>query len=207
MQTLPKSIERLINNFSQLPGIGPKTASRLAFYLIRNGRVDLSELGEAVMRLKDDLVYCDVCHNIADTNPCAICTDKTRTTDLLCVVEEPLDVVALERAGFTGLYHVLGGSISPLEGIGPHDLQLASLLERLKDNPQIKEVVIATNPDVEGEATATYLVKLLEPLQIVLTRIARGLPMGGDLEYADELTLSRALEGRNSIKAYEPSQS
>ncbi|AKM84631.1 TPA: recombination protein RecR [Patescibacteria group bacterium] len=197
--TLPKSIERLIVSLSQLPGIGPKTASRLVFYLIRNNQVDLRGLGEAVTGLKDDLVYCGVCHNIADSDPCVICADKHRQSGMLCVVEEPLDVLALERAGFTGLYHVLGGSISPLEGVGPNELQINSLVERLKANSQIKEVIIATNPDVEGEATAAYLIKLLQNLPVSITRIARGLPMGGDLEYADELTLSRALEGRNPI--------
>lgn len=197
--TLPKSIERLITNLSQLPGIGPKTASRLVFYLIRHNQIDLSGLGEAFTRLKEDLVYCEVCHNIADSSPCTICTDKSRNGSMVCVVEEPLDVVALERAGFTGLYHVLGGSISPLEGVGPNDLQINSLVERLNGNPQIKEIIIATNPDVEGEATATYLIKLLEGLPVSVSRIARGLPMGGDLEYADELTLSRALEGRNQV--------
>jgi len=199
MRTFPKSIERLITSLSQLPGIGPKTASRLVFYLIRHNQIDLSGLGEAFARLKEDLVYCGICHNIADADPCTICTDKNRHSEMVCVVEEPLDVVALERAGFTGLYHVLGGSISPLEGVGPNDLQINSLIERLGENPQIKEVIIATNPDVEGEATATYLIKLLDGLSVNVSRIARGLPMGGDLEYADELTLSRALEGRNKV--------
>ena len=199
MQTLPKSIERLINQFSQLPGVGPKTASRLVFYLIRNNTVDLKELSGAVADLKASLVYCSICHNIAEKDPCNICGDATRDVSVICVVEEPLDVIALERAGFRGMYHVLGGHISPLEGIGPKDLHINNLLKRLDENRQVQEVIITTNPNVEGEATATYLIKLLSGKNIRITRIARGLPMGGDLEYADELTLSRALEGRNEV--------
>lgn len=199
MQSLPKSIERLINELSQLPGIGPKTASRLAFYLVRNQNVDNKSLGEAFLNLKEDIVFCDVCHNIADQSPCKICEDKMRDQALLAVVEEPLDVIALERAGFAGLYHVLGGHISPLDGVGPNELQMTSLVERLAANPAIQEVIIATNPNVEGEATATYLQKILSGSAVRLSRIARGLPMGGDLEYADELTLTRALEGRSEV--------
>lgn len=199
MQSLPKSIERLINQFSQLPGVGPKTASRLVFYLIRNNTVDLKELSEAVADLKESLVYCSICHNIAEKDPCSICSDATRDNSVVCVVEEPLDVIALERAGFRGLYHVLGGRISPLEGIGPKDLKMDSLIKRLNGDKNIKEIIIATNPNVEGEATAAYLIKILPSRDLRITRIARGLPMGGDLEYADELTLSRALEGRNEV--------
>jgi recombination protein RecR len=199
MQTLPKSIERLINELSQLPGIGPKTASRLAFYLIRNANVDSKSLGEAFLNLKDDIVFCDTCHNIADQSPCKICEDKMRNQTILCVVEEPLDVIALERTGFDGLYHVLGGHISPLDGIGPNELQIQSLSDRLSTHPEIREVIVATNPNVEGEATAMYLQKSLSESDVKISRIARGLPMGGDLEYADELTLSRALEGRSEI--------
>jgi recombination protein RecR len=199
MQTLPKSIERLINELSQLPGIGPKTASRLAFYLLRNANVDHKSLGEAFLNLKEDIVYCETCHNIADQNPCKICEDKLRDQSILAVVEEPLDVMALERAGFGGLYHVLGGRISPLDGIGPNELQIASLRDRLAGSSEIKEVIIATNPNVEGEATATFVIKMLSGMAIKVSRIARGLPMGGDLEYADELTLTRALEGRSEI--------
>lgn len=199
MQHLPRSIDRLINQLSQLPGVGPKTASRLVFYLIRNNTVDLKEFSEAVANLKESLVYCSVCHNIAEKDPCGICSDGSRDRSVVCVVEEPLDVIALERAGFKGIYHVLGGHISPLEGIGPKDLAINSLIKRLDKTPEIKEVIIATNPNVEGEATATYLIRLLLGRRIRITRIARGLPMGGDLEYADELTLSRALEGRNEV--------
>ncbi len=199
MQTLPKSIERLINALSQLPGIGPKTASRLAFYLVRNSTVDSKGLGEAFLNLKEDIVYCSVCHNIADQDPCKICEDTTRDQSLLAVVEEPLDVIALERAGFSGLYHVLGGRISPLDGVGPVQLEIDSLVGRLAEHPEITEVVIATNPNVEGEATATYLIKILSESGKKLSRIARGLPMGADLEYADDLTLTRALEGRSEV--------
>jgi len=199
MQTLPKSIERLINELSQLPGIGPKTASRLVFYLVRNANIDHQGLGEAFLNLKEGIVYCETCHNIADQNPCKTCEDKMRDQSLVCVVEEPLDVIALERAGFGGLYHVLGGHISPLDGIGPQQLQIQSLVERLSLHPEIKEVIVATNPNVEGEATATYLQKALANSQVKVSRIARGLPMGGDLEYADELTLTRALEGRSEV--------
>ncbi|MFH0905322.1 MAG: recombination mediator RecR [bacterium] len=199
MQTLPKSIERLITELSQLPGIGPKTASRLAFYLVRNSKSDPKILGEAFAQLKDDLVYCGQCHNIADQDPCRICSDKGRDVSLLCVVEEPLDVIALERAGFAGLYHVLGGRIAPLDGIGPKDLNIESLIGRVRVAGLIQEVIIATNPNVEGEATASYLMKSLQPCDVKISRIARGLPMGGDLEYADELTLTRALEGRSQM--------
>lgn len=199
MQHLPKSIDRLINQFSQLPGVGPKTASRLVFYLIRNNQVDLQDFSQAIADLKKDLVYCGTCYNIADRDPCSICADANRDASTICVVEEPLDVVALERAGFRGLYHVLGGHISPLEGIGPKHLTIDSLLKRLKDNSQVKEIIIATNPNVEGEATAAYLLKVLPTADVKVTRIARGLPMGGDLEYADELTLTRALEGRREV--------
>lgn len=199
MQNLPKSIDRLINQLSQLPGVGPKTASRLVFYLIRDNQIDIKELSEAVANLKESLVYCGTCHNIAEKEPCGICSDPSRDGSVVCVVEEPLDVIALERAGFKGLYHVLGGHISPLEGIGPKDLKIDSLIKRLEKNPAVKEVIVATNPNVEGEATASYLLKMLSRKGLKITRIARGLPMGGDLEYADELTLSRALEGRSEL--------
>ena len=201
---MPKSIERLVTQLSQLPGIGPKTASRLVFYLLRNPAVDLTSLGEAFVNLKTDLIYCSTCHIIADSDPCPICNDQSRDRHLLCIVEEPLDVMALERAGFAGRYHVLGGQISPLDGIGPSDLKIASLLARLKEDDSITEIILATNPNVEGEATASYLTRLLSEFDIKVSRIARGLPMGGDLEYADELTLHRALEGRNMVQEHTP---
>jgi len=202
-QTMPKSIQRLIDQLSQLPGIGPKTASRLAFYLVRNQNTDVGELGGAFTKLREDLVYCEQCCNIADQNPCKICADKSRDNSLICVVEEPLDVIALERAGYKGKYHVLGGRIAPLDGIGPKDLNIKSLLSRLESNKEITELILATNANVEGEATAAYLIKVLKSFDIKITRIARGLPVGGDLEYADELTLSRALEGRGLVTSRE----
>ena len=200
MTTMPKSIQRLIDQLSQLPGLGPKTASRLAFYLVRNQNTDVEELGEAFVSLRNDLIYCGQCYNIADQDPCKICADKSRDESLVCVVEEPLDVIALERTGYKGRYHVLGGRIAPLDGIGPKDLNIMSLSNRLETNKEIKELILATNANVEGEATAAYLVKVLKSFDIKITRIARGLPVGGDLEYADELTLSRALEGRGLVK-------
>lgn len=197
---LPKSIEKLIVQLSQLPGVGPKTASRLVFYLIRNPNIDTQDLGEAFINLKTDLQFCTTCHNITDKVVCDICEDRGRDESLICVVEEPLDVIALEKAGYVGKYHVLGGQISPLHGMGPKDLHLDDLLLRLQSAPEVAEVIIATNPNVEGEATATYVTRLLSELDIKVSRIARGLPMGGDLEYADELTLTRALEGRSEAR-------
>lgn len=199
MYQLPKAIDSLAIRLAQLPGIGPKTASRLAFYLVRNLNIDTDGLADAISNLRSGLTTCVECHNLTDVNPCVVCTDTSRNLSQLCVVEEPLDVLALERAGFNGRYHVLGGQISPLEGIGPGDLQIESLVRRVTEDTGIEEVIIATNPDVEGEATASYLVKLLGPANRRVTRLARGLPMGGDLEYADELTLARSLEGRNQL--------
>jgi len=199
MYQLPKSIDNLATRLAQLPGVGPKTASRLAFYLVTNMHIDTTGLAAAIADLRSSLTYCDECHNLTEDNPCVVCTDENRDRTKLCVVEEPMDVLALERAGFNGLYHVLGGQISPLEGIGPADLQIESLARRVSEHPEIAEVIVATNPDVEGEATASYLVKLLSMYDRSITRLARGLPMGGDLEYADELTLLRALEGRNQL--------
>jgi len=199
MYSLPRSISILIQQLSKLPGIGPKTASRLVFYLIKNPNTEIKELGEAFLNLKQDLLYCDHCHNIADSNPCSICADTSRNQDLLCIVEEPLDVVALERTrSFNGRYHVLGGRLSPIEGISAEQLNLVDLTERIKSD-RIKEVIIATNHNIEGEATAMYIKKMLQSLEVNVTRIASGLPMGGDLEYADEVTLTRALEGRRSV--------
>lgn len=196
MYSLPQSVSKLITELSKLPGIGPKTASRLAFYLIKNPRLEVRELGEAFLNLKKDLIYCSQCHNISDKDPCVICADKGRDKASLCVVEEPLDVLVLERSrSFNGKYHVLGGRLSPLDGINAENLNLSSLLTRVKEE-DINEVIIATNHNIEGETTAMYVKKLLTPTEVKITRIASGLPMGGDLEYADEITLSRALEGR-----------
>ena len=202
MSVLPKSIQNLINEFSKLPGIGPKSASRLAFYLLKQPKLDLSTFAAALEHLQQDIVYCDTCHNMTEKNPCIICADNKRDKNLICVVEDPLDVVAMDQIDeFEGLFHVLGGVISPIDGIGPEDLKIQELLERLKDS-EPKEVIFATNPSLEGEATAMYIARLLkEPsfAHVKITRIGRGLPMGGDLEYADEHTLSKALEGRREF--------
>ena len=199
MYSLPKSVSKLIEELSKLPGIGPKTASRLTFYLIKNPSLDVKLLGEAFLDLKENLIYCSECHNVADSNPCAICTDKTRDTQILCVVEEPIDVLVIEKSGgYRGKYHVLGGRLSPLEGITATDLNLVSLAQRIKDT-KISEVILATNHNVEGETTAMYITRLLEPLRVKISRIASGLPMGSDLEYADEVTLVRAFEGRREV--------
>ena len=199
MYSLPKSVSKLIEELSKLPGIGPKTASRLAFYMVKNQSLDVKSLGEALLDLKANLVYCQECHNVADSDPCVICADSTRESGVLCVVEEPIDVLVIEKSrSFSGKYHVLGGRLSPLEGITAADLNFASLGQRIKDQ-KIMEVILATNHNVEGETTAMYATKLLEPLGVTITRIASGLPMGSDLEYADEVTLVRAFEGRRAV--------
>jgi recombination protein RecR len=196
LQIIPKSIQSLIDEFSKLPGIGPKTAQRLTFYLLRKPDKSTTDLGTAALGLKKDIAFCSVCCNFTDNTICSICSDTSRDQTKICVVSEPLDVVALERSGsFKGLYHVLGGVISPVDGIGPDELFIAQLVTRLKEGIA-KELVIATNPTLEGETTALYVQKVATPYNIMITRIARGLPVGGDLEYADEITLSRALEGR-----------
>lgn len=198
MDYIPKSVQNLINEFSKLPGIGPKTASRLTFYLLRSSEEDISSLGKTILELRKKIVACSVCCNITEENPCSICKNFTRDRSQICVVEEPLDVMALEKTGeYKGTYHVLGGAISPIEGIGPENLYIRQLVDRIKKNRElISEIILATNPSLEGEATAMYLLKILKPHNIKITRIARGLPVGGDLEYADEVTLTRALEGR-----------
>lgn len=199
MHGVAEPIQRLIEAFERLPGIGPKSASRLAFYMLRAPDEQVQDLADAIASLKENIVYCSRCQNLSETDPCAICSDPGRDQHLVCVVEDPLDVVAIERTGvYKGLYHVLHGVINPVEGIGPEDLRVQSLLERLEREP-IEEVLIATNPNMEGEATAMYLARLLHPRGVRITRLARGLPVGGDLEYADEVTLSRALEGRRDI--------
>ena len=200
MDTTPRAVTRLIEEFHRLPGIGPKTAQRLTFYLLCAPKEQALSLAEAVTYLKEKIVTCAICQNIAEENPCAICRDEARDRSLICVVEEPLDVLALERTReYHGLYHVLHGAISPVEGIGPEDLRVQELLTRIQREPSIAEIVLATNPNLEGEATAMYLERLIKPLGIRLTRLARGLPVGGDLEYADEVTLTRALEGRREV--------
>lgn len=195
----PEPIAKLIDSFSKLPGIGPKTASRLAFYVLRMKEEDVVEFAKALVSVKRNLHYCSVCCNITDLDPCRICQDKTRDDSVICVVQESRDLVAMERTKeFKGHYHVLQGAISPIEGIGPEDIKIAQLLTRLSDD-KVQEMILATNPNIEGEATASYLKRLVKPFGIKVTRIAHGLPVGGDLEYADEITLSKALEGRREL--------
>jgi len=192
-------IDRLIKEFKKLPGIGPKSAQRLVFHLIRGSHQDCESLAEAVAQLKISLLLCSVCNNITNVDPCHICTDSRRDSTLICVVEEPFNVLSIEKTGaYQGYYHVLHGVISPINGIGPADLKLKNLLDRLRDG-SVEEVIVATNPTSEGEATALYLSKLITPLNIRITRIASGIPVGSDLEYIDAVTLSRALSGRQSI--------
>lgn len=199
MYVVAEPIQRLIDALVRLPGIGPKTASRLAFYLLRSPADQVQELAAAIGELKASIVYCRRCQNLTLADPCTICTGSSRDSHLICVVEEPLDVVAIERTGaYKGLYHVLHGVINPVEGIGPDDLRIDALLNRVKVEAPT-EILVATNPTLEGEATAMYLARLLRSTGIRITRLARGLPMGGDLEYADEVTLSRALEGRRDL--------
>jgi recombination protein RecR len=192
-------VARLIEELHRLPGIGPKGAQRLAYHLLRASRDEAQALADAIVEVKAKIGLCGVCQNITDVDPCVICADEGRDRSLICVVEEPLDILAVERTrGYRGLYHVLHGSISPMEGIGPEQLKVRELLERLRDGT-VREVIMATNPNLEGEATAMYVGRLLQPLEVRVTRLARGLPMGGDIEYADDLTLSRALENRQEI--------
>jgi len=189
------SLDKLVDEFSRLPGIGKKTAQRMAFYLLKVSQEEAESLAKAIIQLKQKIRYCSVCFNITEDDPCWICKDVKRQKDIICVVEEPNDVLALEKTKqFKGLFHVLGGVLSPLNGIGPDDLRIRELMLRLKNG--VKEVIIATNPNVEGEATAIYLSRLIKPLGVRVTRIARGLPAGSDLEYADQVTLINALEGR-----------
>jgi recombination protein RecR len=195
MQYLSGTVETAIVELSKLPGIGRKTAQRLAFHLLKVQRGEVEALANALVALKDKVLACSRCFNLTDSDPCTICANAKREQNTLCVVEEANDVLALEKTGeFRGLYHVLGGALSPLDGIGPDDLRIRELLARLQNG--VVEVILATNPNTEGEATAIYLSNLIKPLGVKVTRIARGLPVGGDLEYSDEVTLSRALAGR-----------
>ena len=190
---------RLVDEFHKLPGIGPKTAQRLTYHLVRMPEEQAQSLAEAILAVKERVILCRLCYNITEADPCFICSDPTRDQTRICVAEEPLDVLALERTGtFKGLYHVLHGVISPMNGVGPDDLKIQPLLARLKGG-EVGEVVLATNPNLEGEATSMYIHRLISPLGLRMTRPARGLPVGGDLEYADELTLSRAFQGRQDI--------
>jgi len=200
MDILPAPVAKLIDEFSRLPGIGPKTASRLTFYLLRNSAQQCATLAEAVKELHEKVTICSRCFNITEVNPCSVCQDPKRDPSLICVVEEPLDVIAIERTrDYQGLYHVLHGVIAPVEGIGPENLRIDELVERVRLQQEIKEVIVATNPNLEGEATAMYIARQLSQGTIKVTRLARGLPVGGDLEYADSITLSRALSGRSTL--------
>lgn len=194
-------IQRLIDAFHRLPGVGPKTAQRLAYHVLRAPEEEARDLAAALIEVKESVVLCERCQNLTDESPCRICSDRSRDRTVICVVEEPLDVVAIERAGgFTGLYHVLHGVISPSDGIGPEDLKVEELLRRLRDaDTEVTEVIVATNPNLEGEATSMYLARLMRPLGLRVTRLARGLPAGADLEYADDVTLGRAMEFRQEV--------
>jgi recombination protein RecR len=190
-----EALQQLIEEFAQLPGIGRKTAQRLALHILKQPREEVVKMAKALVNVKDRIRYCSSCWNITEVDPCPICSSAKRERSLICVVEEPNDVMAVEKTNeFRGLYHVLGGSLSPLEGIGPDDLKVRELLQRVTG--EVSEVILALNPNVEGEATTLYLTRLLKPLGVKVSRIARGIPVGGDLEFADEATLTRALEGR-----------
>lgn len=201
-QAIPRSVQRAIEQLGRLPGVGPKTASRLAFYLLNRPVQEIQDLGQSLTNLREGLVTCQTCYTIAEQSPCPICSDTRRDQSIVTVVEEPLDVIPLEKSRFNGRYHILGGAISPIHGISPSELNIAPLFRRLQEDQeqQIKEVILATNPTLEGEATAMYISREIEKLQldhkVKITRIARGLPIGGDLEYADEMTVTRAMEGR-----------
>ncbi len=188
------AVEKAIHELSKLPGVGRKSAQRHVFYLLKQSDDDIRQFADSLLELKSKVIHCSTCFNITETDPCRICTSEKRDRSIICVVEEANDVLALERTGeYRGLYHVLGGALSPLDGIGPDDLRVKELLSRLE---KVEEIIIATNPNTEGEATAIYLSRLIKPLGLKISRIARGIPVGADLEYADEITLARAIEGR-----------
>lgn len=193
------AIQDLIDELGRLPGIGPKSAQRLAFHILQADTADVGRLADVLRRVKEQVRFCGTCYNVAESEQCRICRDARRTDEIICVVEEPKDVVAIEKTGeFRGRYHVLGGAINPLEGIGPDSLKIRELMARLS-TAEVKELILATDPNTEGEATATYLALLVKPMGITVTRLASGLPVGGDLEYADEITLGRAFEGRRAV--------
>ena len=195
----PEPISKLIDSFMKLPGIGPKTAARLAFFVLTMKEDDVLSFSKALIDAKRNLSYCSVCGNITDVDPCHICTDKQRDHSIICVVQDTKDVIAMEKMrDYNGMYHVLQGAISPMDGIGPEDINVASLLVRLQDE-SVQELILATKSTIEGEATAMYISRLVKPSGIRTTRIAHGLPVGGDLEYADEVTLSKAMEGRREL--------
>lgn len=199
MKQYPRPLGKLINELSRLPGIGGKTAQRLAFHVMSLSDQEAEALADSILEAKRSLRYCSCCGNLTDKDPCEICSDSSRNQDVICVVESPRDVMAMERVReFDGLYHVLHGAISPMEGIGPEDINLKSLLTRLQ-NSQVQEIILATNPNIEGEATAMLISKLVKPSGIKVTKIANGIPVGGDLEFADEVTLLKALEGRREL--------
>lgn len=199
MKYYAKPLNKLINELSRLPGIGGKTAQRLAFHILSMDEKSAMELANAISDAKKSMTYCSVCGNLTDTDPCAICSDDSRDKSTICVVESPRDVVAMEKIReYRGYYHVLHGAISPMDGIGPEDINLRTLIVRLQDEA-VKELIIATNPNIEGEATAMYIARLIKPSGIKVTRIAHGIPVGGDLEYADEVTLLKAVEGRREL--------
>ena len=200
MRQYPKPLNKLINELSKLPGIGGNTAQRLAFHILALEESEATALANSIVNAKRSLHYCSVCGNLTDTDPCEICSDESRDRTKVCVVETPQDVIAMERIReFKGLYHVLHGAISPVEGIGPNDINLKSLITRLQQHDEIDEIIVATNPNIEGEATAMYIARLLKPSGIKVTRIAHGIPVGGYLEYSDEVTLLKAMEGRREI--------
>ena len=193
-------VQDLIDELGRLPGVGPKSAQRIAFYLLKLPKGDAQQLATAIVEVKERIGFCGTCWNISESDLCGLCADPQRQTGSLCVVEEPKDVIALERAGVRGRYHVLQGALNPMEGIGPEQLRIRELMSRISDE-EVQELILCTNPNIEGEATAMYLSRQLQPLGIKVTRIASGLPVGGDLEYADELTLGRALEGRRELQS------
>ena len=200
MRQYPRSLNKLINELGKLPGIGGKTAQRLAFHILSLTDREAEDLADAISAAKKSLHYCEICGNLTDSDKCRICEDKERDETVICVVETPQDVMAMERVReFKGRYHVLHGALSPIDGIGPNELNLASLIKRLQANPEVRELILATNPNIEGEATAMYVASLIKPSGIKVTRIAHGLPIGGDLEYADEETLFKAMEGRREL--------
>jgi len=204
MQTTAAPVTALIEEFAKLPGIGPKTAQRLTFFILRSPADQARRLAEAIVRVKESIIQCSTCFNITETDPCPICANPERDRSVICVVEEPLDVLALEKTGaFKGLYHVLHGALSPVEGIGPRDLRIDELVARVHSASEtetpVREVILATNPNYEGDYTVAYIAPLLADAKVQVTRLARGLPIGGDLEYADEGTLGRALEGRREV--------
>jgi len=200
MREYPRPLNRLVNELSKLPGIGGKTAQRLAFHILSLSDQEAGELANAIVGAKKSLHYCSICGNLTDQDPCIYCSDESRDPSVICVVETPQDVIAMERIReYKGRYHVLHGVISPAEGTGPNDINLKSLIVRLQKDDRVKEIIVATNPNIEGEATTMYIARLLKPTGIKVTRIAHGIPVGGDLEYADEVTLLKAMEGRREL--------